>query len=580
MSVFRRDATTTKRGLLEAVDKTKLDGLSNASAVNTGRTRNAILSALTDGSGDPDFLYAPALTYGSDETTTGFAIGSGSGAGPDTRTIGTSISSGGSIPGAFDGLYLGGGGYLSYLGNVPNTSYVGKDFGVPVALYSFNISSDTIDWPTGISLQYSDNGSTWFTSDAYPSVVTSNPSGTATETAAHQYWRILQTGGTNGGGAWGVNEVSFYAQAPETNAFDNSMSTYWVADETGGGINGVSYIGQNFGATKTIRRVVLTQDNTYYVTSVKVRYSSDGISWTDAVTAAVSGGTNIIDIGTPYTYQYWQILANSAPVSTYWRVTEVEMQETTSPGATALDLLAVTTPLVLTFATGFDSGSPADVIAQVSADVSGAWSSFAASTTTYIYVDRDNSGALTYGKSVVVPVFQVATPSTTTDKHWYNPATGLMKRWNGSAWETKQRVFVGYVTTDGSSLITDVFPAAVVGDVPSVVSSSIGSPSTTSGTYVALATLTMYTSGRPVRVSYAGDVDGTAGGSYQDTYVGMNAQSSVAVRSNAGFYTQRVPLSTEGFFTAPPGKHTVTLYGLSGSGSVTTYRGTLTAQEM
>lgn len=50
-----------------------------------------------------------------------------------------------------------------------------------------------------------------------------------------------------------------------------------------------------------------------------------------------------------------------------------------------------------------------------------------------------------------------------TGQHWFDLSTMQMKRWSGSAWETKQRVFVGEAVTDGSG-VTSVVSYALRGE--------------------------------------------------------------------------------------------------------------------
>jgi hypothetical protein len=116
--------------------------------------------------------------------------------------------------------------------------------------------------------------------------------------------------------------------------FDNdSGATQWISNESGAGVNGVSYFGYDFGAgvTKQIRRVVLYGngggDPAWTVTSVKIQYSDNGSLWSDAATSAVVTGYNTIIISDSGTHRYWRVLANSATGGNRWAVYECEMME-------------------------------------------------------------------------------------------------------------------------------------------------------------------------------------------------------------------------------------------------------------
>jgi hypothetical protein len=77
-----------------------------------------------------------------------------------------------------------------------------------------------------------------------------------------------------------------------------------------------------------------------------------------------------------------------------------------------VDLAATTTPVAIAFAAGHGSSGPVDYVGYVSADDASCWSGLTASTTNYLYVDRNSStGALTYGQSLYWPMYQAFAPS-------------------------------------------------------------------------------------------------------------------------------------------------------------------------
>ncbi len=121
----------------------------------------------------------------------------------------------------------------------------------------------------------------------------------------------------------------------------------------------------------------------------------------------------------------------------------------------AVTLTASSTPFLLSFASGFDGNGQIDYAGQINSNQT--FSSLTASTTCFLYVDRNSStGALTLGFSTLTPIYSRATPtSPSTDQHWFSPAAYVMQRWNGSAWVAVQRVFVGEAVT-GASTVTSV----------------------------------------------------------------------------------------------------------------------------
>lgn len=122
----------------------------------------------------------------------------------------------------------------------------------------------------------------------------------------------------------------------------------------------------------------------------------------------------------------------------------------------AVTLTATGTAFLLSFAAGFDANGNIDYLGQFTANQS--FSSLTASTTNYLYVDRDSTtGALTTGFSTLLPVYQTIAPtSPATGQHWFDLNAFTMKRWSGSAWVVFQRVFVGEAIAGASTITTTV----------------------------------------------------------------------------------------------------------------------------
>ena len=146
---------------------------------------------------------------------------------------------------------------------------------------------------------------------------------------------------TNNAGTYGP-DVTTSGQAisssdlgglPKGNAFDNNTGTLWACGESGVGIPEVSYIGQNFGVVRFIRRFTIRQnDSGNRVKDVYLDYSDNGSDWTTLQTI-----TNVPDSTGPHTYdtndggshQYWRLRVKEMhqPATTSWNVYEVEMME-------------------------------------------------------------------------------------------------------------------------------------------------------------------------------------------------------------------------------------------------------------
>ena len=128
-----------------------------------------------------------------------------------------------------------------------------------------------------------------------------------------------------------------------TNAFDSATSDAYASRWRNNGsedsnIVNNAYIGQNFGSgnTKHIREILLLQGRAggtgEMVTGVKVQYSDNGSSWTDAGSAhtidASTFAWQTIKVASTGAHQYWRVLCTAASNSV-WCVTEMTMHEYT-----------------------------------------------------------------------------------------------------------------------------------------------------------------------------------------------------------------------------------------------------------
>jgi hypothetical protein len=135
----------------------------------------------------------------------------------------------------------------------------------------------------------------------------------------------------------------------------------------------------------------------------------------------------------------------------------------------SINILASSTPLIIAFAYNFNKlFGQIDFVKSIDQDIPSAWSALPPNQTCYLYVDRNiETGALSYGYSLLAPVYEKLPPGTpTADQHWFDLNTFYMKRWSGTAWDVKQRVFVGECTTDASS-VTSVTCYALRGEYES-----------------------------------------------------------------------------------------------------------------
>lgn len=135
----------------------------------------------------------------------------------------------------------------------------------------------------------------------------------------------------------------------------------------------------------------------------------------------------------------------------------------------AVSLNADPTHLVVAFADGYNAYGNNDYIASIEDDAAAAWSALTANTTCYLYIDYDSvTSVLSYGFSVLAPLYQFMAPDTpATDQHWFDLSTMKMKRYTGTVWEEKKRVFAGEAVTHADH-VDSVTAYALLGKYTSV----------------------------------------------------------------------------------------------------------------
>lgn len=108
-------------------------------------------------------------------------------------------------------------------------------------------------------------------------------------------------------------------------------------------------------------------------------------------------------------------------------------------------------PVVLTLADGFNENGAKDYVETIDKKIS-AWT-LPINTTSYLFVERNNAGALSYGSAITKPVFSASLPSgIATNTHVFNTLEQKMYYYNGSEWKAVVRVFVAAVTTNATSV--------------------------------------------------------------------------------------------------------------------------------
>lgn len=108
------------------------------------------------------------------------------------------------------------------------------------------------------------------------------------------------------------------------------------------------------------------------------------------------------------------------------------------------------TPVLLSFADGYDDNGSVDYVSTITNKTS-AWN-LPARSTSYLYIERSASGALSYGSTTIEPVRQASAPKAEMDKMHYNTVADKMYLYNGVQWKSVLRIVVAIVVTDSTSV--------------------------------------------------------------------------------------------------------------------------------
>ena len=110
-----------------------------------------------------------------------------------------------------------------------------------------------------------------------------------------------------------------------------------------------------------------------------------------------------------------------------------------------------TIPVILTLADGFDENGAKDYIETINKKISAR--TLPINATSYLFVERNNTGALSYGSVTTKPVFSASLPSgITANTHVFNTLEQKMYYYNGTEWKAVVRVFVAAVTTNATGV--------------------------------------------------------------------------------------------------------------------------------
>lgn len=108
------------------------------------------------------------------------------------------------------------------------------------------------------------------------------------------------------------------------------------------------------------------------------------------------------------------------------------------------------TPVLLSFADGYDDNGSVDYVSTITNKTS-AWN-LPSRSTSYLYIERSASGALSYGSTTIEPVRQASAPKAEMDKMHYNTVADKMYLYNGVQWKSVLRIVVAIVVTDSTSV--------------------------------------------------------------------------------------------------------------------------------
>jgi homopolymeric O-antigen transport system ATP-binding protein len=171
-----------------------------------------------------------------------------------------------------------------------------------------------------------------------------------------RWWRLLALSEAGAGQPWSLSEVDFDSVPPENldggraigsepvavnlpvaAPFDGSPWTRWSAKEQGKGVEGVSWIGYDFGPAREIevRSFMIRQWNgggrPNTIPAVKVQYSADGflndVRTADTINIAQDTERNFFDVAPSAKARFWRLIADAPTDGGHWGVVELQFSE-------------------------------------------------------------------------------------------------------------------------------------------------------------------------------------------------------------------------------------------------------------
>lgn len=110
------------------------------------------------------------------------------------------------------------------------------------------------------------------------------------------------------------------------------------------------------------------------------------------------------------------------------------------------------TPVVITFANGFDVNGAVDYVKSITVRAT-PWA-VSANATSYLCLDYDvGTGAINYDSTTIKPIVSNITPDNADDgANYYNELLAKSFAYNGTQWVDKVRVFIAAVTTNDTDI--------------------------------------------------------------------------------------------------------------------------------
>ncbi len=128
--------------------------------------------------------------------------------------------------------------------------------------------------------------------------------------------------------------------------------------------------------------------------------------------------------------------------------------------------ITTSAPLVLAHTLPYTSeGKPADLITRITSNTGITWGQLATNSTSYLFIEDDGNGVLTFPFSTLEPSFGHTRPTSPATGQWHYDTRhlGPPEVWNGSAWVAVNRIPVGEAVT-GASSVTAARSYAVKGE--------------------------------------------------------------------------------------------------------------------